>query len=112
MLRTRNVQTPITKDFVNTFKDCTVFSKINLNHRYHQFALDEESRKIMTFSTPWAYYRYKRLAFGGKNSQDLFDAKIAKVISGIPHVLNNWDDIMVGGKDWEEHNENLETLLK
>ena len=68
--------------------------------------------RIMTFSTPWANYRYKRLAFGGKNSQDLFDAKIAKVISGIPHVLNNWDDIMVGGKDWEEHNENLETLLE
>ena len=53
MSRTRNVQTPITEDFVNTFKDCTVFSKIDLNHRYHQFALDEESRKIMTFSTPW-----------------------------------------------------------
>ena len=112
MSRTRNVQTPITEDFVNTFKDCTVFSKIDLNHRYHQFALDEESRKITTFSTPWGNYRYKRLAFGGKNSQDLFDAEVAKIISGIPHVLNSRDDIMVGGKDWEEHNQNLETLLE
>ena len=111
MSRTRNVQTPITEDFVDTFKDCTVFSKIDLNHGYHQFALDEESRKIMTFSTPWANYRYKRLAFGGKNSQDLFDAEIAKIISGIPHVLDNRDD-MIGGKDWEKHNQNLETLLE
>ena len=53
MSRTRNVQTPITEDFVNTFKDSTVFSKIDLNHGYHQFALDEESRKIMTFPTLW-----------------------------------------------------------
>ena len=112
MSRTRNVQTPITEDFVNEFKDCTIFSKIDLNHGYHQFALDEESRKIMTFSTPWGNYRYKRLAFGGKNSQDLFDAEIAKIISCIPHVLNNRDDIMVGGKDWEEHNRNLETVLE
>ena len=112
MSRTRNVQTPITEDFVDTFKDSTVFSKIDLNHGYHQFALDEESRKIMTFSTPWGNYRYKRLAFGGKNSKDLFDAEIAKIISGIPHVLNNRDDIMVGGKDWEDHNQNLETLLE
>ena len=52
MSRTRNVQTPITKDFVNEFKDCTIFSKIDLNHGYHQFALDEESIKIMTFSMP------------------------------------------------------------
>ncbi|CAB3986704.1 Hypothetical predicted protein [Paramuricea clavata] len=111
MARTRHVQSPITEDFVNEFKDCTVFSKIDLNHGYHQFALDEESRKIMTFSTPWGNYRYKRLAFGGKNSEDLFDAEIAKIISGIPHVLNNRDDIIVGGKDWEEHNRNLETLF-
>jgi hypothetical protein len=112
MARTRHVQSPITEDFVNEFKDCTVFSKIDLNHGYHQFALDEESRKIMTFSTPWGNYRYKRLAFGGKNSQDLFYAKIVKIISGIPHVLNNRDDIMVEGKDWEEHNRNLETLFE
>jgi hypothetical protein len=66
----------------------------------------------MTFSTPWENYGYKRLAFGGKNSQDLFYAEIAKIISGIPHVLNNRDDIMVGGKDWEEHNRNLEILFE
>jgi hypothetical protein len=47
----------------------------------------------MTFSTPWGNYQYKRLAFGGLNSQDLFDAEIAKIISGIPRVLNNLDDI-------------------
>ncbi len=111
MSRTRQVQTPITEDFVNEFKDCTVFSKIDLNHGYHQFALNEESRKIMTFATPWGNYRYKRPAFGGKNSQNLFDAEIAKIISGIPRVLNNRDD-MVGGRDWEEHNQNLETLLE
>ena len=40
MSQTRNVQTPITEDFVNTFKDCTVFSKIDFNHGYHQFTLD------------------------------------------------------------------------
>ena len=112
MSRTRNVQTPITEDFVNTFKGCTVFSKIDLNHRYHKFALDEESRKIMTFSTPWGNYRHKKFAFGGKNSQDLFHAEIAKIISGKSHVLNNRDDIIVGGKDWEEHNQNLETPLE
>ena len=112
MSRTRQVQAPITEDFVNEFKDCTVFSKIDLSHGYHQFALNEESRKIMTFATPWGNYRYKRLAFGGKNSQDLFDAEIAKIISGVPRVLNNRDDIMVGGRDWEEHNQNLETLLE
>ena len=37
----------------------------------------------MSFSMPWENYRYKRLAFEGLNSQDLFDAEIAKIISGV-----------------------------
>ena len=40
------------------------------------------------------------------------DAEMSKIISGIPRVLNNRDDIMVGGIDWEDHNKNLETLLQ
>ena len=112
MLRTRNVQAPITEDFVTEFRDCKVFSKLDLNHGYHQFCLDPESRKTMTFSTPWGNYRYKRLAFGGVNSQDLFDAEISKVISGTPKALNNRDDIMIGGRDWDEHNKCLAQLLQ
>ena len=112
MLRTRQVQAPITEDFIREFKDYKIFSKLDLNHGYHQFALDDESRRIMTFSTPWGNYRYKCLAFGGLNSQDLFDAEIAKIISGIPRVLNNRDDIMIGGQNWEDHNKNLKMLLQ
>jgi len=85
--------------------------KLDLNHGYHQFCLDPESRKIMT-STPWGNYRYKRLAFGVVNSQDLFDTEISKVISGIPKVLNNCDDIMIGGRHWDEHNKSLAQLLQ
>ena len=65
----------------------------------------------MTFSTPWGTYRYKRLAFGGLNSQELFDAEIAK-ISGILRVLNNRDDNMIGGLDWKDHNENLQAVFQ
>ena len=68
--------------------------------------------KLMTFSTPWGNYRYKRLAFGGVYSQDLFDGEVRKIISGIPKVLNNRDDILVGGNNWDDHNANLSALLQ
>ena len=61
----------------------------------------------MTFSTPWGNYRYKRLAFGGVNSQDLFDSEMAKILSGIPKTLNNRDDIMIGGVDLSDHDRNF-----
>ena len=112
MERTRQVQAPITEDFIDTFKDCMVFSKLDMNHGYHQFALDEESRKLMTFASPWGNYRYKRLAFGGVNSQDLFDAEMSRILSGLPRVLNNRDDILIGGIDKEDHDKNLEAILQ
>ena len=112
MERTCQVQAPITEDFIAMFKDCKVFSKLDMNHGYHQFTLDEPSRKLVTFSTPWGNYQYKRLAFGGVNSQDLFDGEMSKITSRIPKVLNNRDDILVGGNNWDDHNANLSALLQ
>ena len=83
-----------------------------MNHGYHQFALDAESRKLMTFASPEGNYRYKRLAFGGLNSQDLFDAEMSCIPSGLQRVLNNRDDILIGGLDEEDHNKNLAAVLK
>lgn len=75
MQHTRHVQAPITEDFVTTFKDCKVFSNLDMNHGYHQFALDKDILKSLG-----------RLAFGGINSQDLFD-KNGKIISRITRGL-------------------------
>ena len=111
MLRTRQVQAPITEDFITMFKYCSLFNKLDLNHGYYQFIIDSQSGHAMTFSTPWGNYRYKRLAFREINSQDLFDAEMAKILSGIPRTVNNRDDIMIGGVDQADHDKNLKTVL-
>ena len=77
MTRSRIVQAPLIEDFTHKFHDCTVWSKLDLKQGYHQLTLDEESRKIATFSTPWGNYRPRRLVFGAKSSQDLFDETIS-----------------------------------
>ena len=103
MLRTRYVQAPIVEDFITAFKGCSIFSKLDLNHGYHQFVIDPQPRQAMTFSTPWENHRYNRLAFGGVSSQDLFDSEMAKILWGIPRALNNRDDILIGGADLADH---------
>ena len=37
--------------------------------------------------------------------------KMAKILSGIPRVLNNRDEIMIRGIDWQDHNANLKPTL-
>ena len=85
MQHTRHVQAPITEDFITTFKDCKVFSNLDMNHGYHQFALDKDILKSLG-----------RLTSGGINSQDLFDTKIARLFLEYQGVFNNRDDILVG----------------
>ena len=74
--------------------------------------MDPETRKIATFSTPWGNYRPRRLVFGAKSSQDVFDEVIFRVFGDMPHCLNQRDDILFGRKDKEEHREVLKTVLQ
>ena len=75
-----------------------VFSKLDLNHGFHQLELDEDSRDITTFSTHVALFRYCRLNFGTNFAPEIFHEELRKKLEGIPGVHNIHDDILVTGK--------------
>ncbi|XP_045187538.2 uncharacterized protein K02A2.6-like [Mercenaria mercenaria] len=56
--------------------------------------------------------RPKRLIFGAKASQDLFDEAMFRIFGDIPFCLNQRDDILIGGINMEEHNRTLEAVLQ
>ena len=56
--------------------------------------------------------RPKRLIFGAKSSQDLFDEAMFRIFGDIPNCLNQRDDILIGGTTIAEHNKTLETVLQ
>lgn len=112
MERSRITQTPVVEDFTYTFHDCKVFSKLDMRQGYHQLILDPSSRDIATFSTPWGNMRPKRLVFGAKSSQDLFDETIYRIFGDIPKCLSQRDDILIGGRTLEEHNETLKKVFE
>lgn len=66
---------------------------------------------IATFGTPWGNMRPKRLIFGAKSSQDLFHEAMYRIFGDIPKSLNQRDDILIGGRNAEEHDKALETVL-
>ena len=88
------------------------FSKLDLRQGYHQLTLHPASRAIATFSTPWGNMRPKRLIFGAKSSQDLFDEAMFRIFGDIPKCLNQRDDILIGGCTLEDHNKTLEAVLQ
>ena len=87
------------------------FFKLDLRSGYHQLSLHPESRKIATFSTPCGNLRPKRLIFGAKSSQDLFDEIMYKIFGDIPNCMSQRDDILIRGRNTREHNKTLVAVL-
>ena len=106
------LQAPVVEDFRCKFHVCKIFSKKDLKQGYYQLLLHPDSRAIATLSTPWGNMRPKRLIFGAKSSQDLFDEAMYRIFGDISHCLNQRDDILIGDSTLAEHNQTLETVLK
>ena len=94
------------------FHDCTIWTKLDLRQGYHQLVLHPESRLIATCSTPWGNFRPKRLVFGAKASQDLFDEEMNRTFGDIPQCLNRRHGILIGASNWKEHNDPLKTAFQ
>ena len=72
-----------------------VFSKLDMNMRFHQIELEERSRDIKTFSAGDSLYRYKRLSFGENSAPEQYQNIIRQKIDDCPGVTNIADDIVV-----------------
>ncbi len=111
IIRERHV-IPTIDDIVADLNGCKVFSKIDLKQGYHQILLHPESRSLTTFSSHIGLWRYKRLNFGMSCSAEVFQKIISDIISGIEGVKNISDDIYIGGKNTEEHDQRLRMVLR
>ena len=107
MERNRITQGPVVEDFSYKCHGCVVYSKLDLRSGYHQLMLHPDTRVVMAFSTPWRNVRPKRLVFGAKASQDLFDDMMFRVFVDIPMCLNQRDVISLMVEPWRNTTKRL-----
>ena len=90
----------------------TVFSKLDLKWGYHQLELHPDSRSITTFTTHCGLYQYKRLMFGISSAPEVYQHVIQQSLQGCEGVANISDDIIIHGKNTEEHDRRLQRVLE
>ena len=104
--RTHTVM-PTLEDITHELNGATVFSHLDMNHGYHQLEQEESSRDITTFSIHVGLYRCKRLNFGTRSTGGIVqDTVSSEITQDIPGCLNISDDILVYGKNQQEHDLN------
>ena len=88
------------------------FSKIDLRQAYHQLEMEEDSKKYLTINTPMGLFQYNRLVFGITSAPAIWQRTIDQVLEGTSGTSCILDDMIITGKNDEEHLANLEEVLR
>ena len=102
---------PTFEESLQDMSESRVFSKLDFISGYHQMELHPDSREITTFIVHNVLYRYKRLNFGINSGPENYQEEIDRVLAGVQNVANISDDIVVHGKDDEQHDKALREVL-
>ena len=87
-----------------------VLTKADALKAFLQLHLTKASSKLLVINTHKGRYRFKRMPFGAKMSQDVFQMKMDLIMEKCPGVISIHDDIVIYGTSEEDHDANLINL--
>ena len=96
------------------FQHCSgyqYFTKLDISMQYYTFALDEPSRNLCTFATPFGLYQYCRPPMGISESPDIATEMMHSVLDDIEDIEFYMDNIGVLTTTWTDHLSLLSTVL-
>ena len=88
------------------------FSKIDLRQAYHQIEMEDDSKKYLTINTHMGLFQYNRLVFGITSAPAIWQRTIDQVLEGTSGTSCILDDMIITGKNDEQHLANLEEVLR
>ena len=89
-----------------------VFSKLDANSGFWQIPLEKSSRLLTTFITPFGCFHFNKLPFGISSAPEHFQKRMSAILSGLDGFVCQMDDVLVFGKDQEEHDSRIRAVLK
>lgn len=103
---------PRLETMIQTLSPGKMFSKLDLSQAYLQLEMDEESQKMCVLNTPFGLFKVTRLPYGVSSSPAIFQRVIENLLKDIPQCVVYIDDLLVTGKDKEEHDLILKQVLQ
>ena len=102
---------PTLEEIAHVLTGATKFSKVDRNKAFFRMHLTEKASLLTTFNTHLGRYRFLRVPFGLKMSQDIFQMRMDDIVAQCPGVLAIHDDVFIYGKDDSDHDANLVNLF-
>jgi len=89
-----------------------MFSKLDANNGVWEVPLAELRRHLTTFIMPFGQYCFNKLPFGIPSAPEFFQKQMSAILEGLPGVLCHLGDLLVFGKDCQDHDAHLQTVLE
>ena len=90
----------------------SVFSKLDANSGFWQIPLADSTKHLTTFITPYGRYCFNKLPFGISSAPEYFQRCMMEILAGQEGVLCHIDDVIIFGKDKQEHDNRLHAALR
>ena len=100
---------PLPQEVRHQLEGARVFTELDMGNGFHQVPLHNTSHCV--FQSHKGLHRMKRLFFGPTNSTGIFHHEVSKAFAGIQGCITIHDNILIYGRDVEEHNTNLRATL-
>ena len=100
-------------DLIDKIGQAKYLTKIDLCKGFYQISLNENSREVTTFCTPFGCYKWRRLPFGLKTSSASFNSMISNVLSGLEDICGMYvDDVIIFSNTLDEHVEHCNIVFE
>ena len=104
---------PRIQDILDSLGGSKWFSTLDMSKAYHQGYVDEKSRHLTAFITPWALYEWLRIPFGLRNAPPAFQRYVNQMLSDLKGAVCEpyLDDVLAFSKKFEDHVKDLDEIL-
>ena len=103
---------PVLDDLIPELTESDTFTKLDAKDGYWHVKLNERSSYLTTFNTPFGRYRYLRMPFGLRMSQDVFQRKMDEIYGSCEGAIGIADDITVHGNGEKAHDLHLHEAME